>query len=295
MVPAMGILQLLDDLPTAVTRPPAQLWSVLARSLGEQGATGRTALAWRWALTGACPSPVTLATPATGPPGCREIIDEAKADAELGEQGIDLGGQVMQARFVLEWLTGKIDALPLWNGGPKNLEVSDGAPHERSRAEVEEVYFWALLAQDRYPWCDVSAPDADRMASGWACGALDLLTWVCGEASEGPLSGQQVTGRPVLYQLSLEASRGMSGVESARRQGNPLRAGRLESAMEAFLWLTGWNSTPPVDRHGHGTFDACPERNLPCLCNGAGRCLRDACAACCRAPCVPAAQPTKAR
>ena len=104
MVPAMGILQLLDDLPATVTRPPAQLCSVLARSLGEQGATGRTALAWRWALTGACPSPVTLVTPATGPPDRREILDEAKANAELGEQGIDLGGQVMQARFVLEWL-----------------------------------------------------------------------------------------------------------------------------------------------------------------------------------------------
>jgi hypothetical protein len=85
------------------------------------------------------------------------------------------------------------------------------------------VYFWALLAQDRYPWCDVSAPDADRRAFGWACGALDLLTWVCGEAAEGPLSGQRVTGRSALYQLSLEASRGVSGVESARRQGNPLR------------------------------------------------------------------------
>ena len=83
MVPAMGILQLLDDLPTAVTRPPAQLWSVLARSLGEQGATGRTALAWRWALTGACPSPVTLATPATGPPDRREILDEVKANTPL--------------------------------------------------------------------------------------------------------------------------------------------------------------------------------------------------------------------
>ena len=67
------------------------------------------------------PVPSNAATPATGPPDRREILDEAKANAELGEQGIDLGGQVMQARFVLEWLTGKIDALPLWNGGPKNL------------------------------------------------------------------------------------------------------------------------------------------------------------------------------
>jgi hypothetical protein len=229
MVPAMGILQLLDDLPQAVTRPPAQLWSVLARSLGEQGATGRTALAWRWALTGACPSPVTLARAPAQPPDHRAILHEAEAIAELGEQGIDPGGQVMQARFVLEWLAGKIDALPLWNGGQKNLQVSGGAPHEPGRSEIEEVYFWAL-----------------------------------------------------------------AGVESARRDDDPRQAGRLESLMETFLWLTGWNRTPPVDRHGHGTFDACPERDLPRVCNAAGQCLRDACAACRRAPCVTAAQPTKA-
>jgi len=50
------ILQVLDELPEAVTRPSVQVWSVLVRSLGEQGAAGRTALAWRWVLTGACNS-----------------------------------------------------------------------------------------------------------------------------------------------------------------------------------------------------------------------------------------------
>src|ERR1700733_1164721 len=65
----VGILQLLDNLPEAVTRSPSQVWWVLARSLGEQGAAGRTALAWRWALTGACPSPVTLSIAPGRPPG----------------------------------------------------------------------------------------------------------------------------------------------------------------------------------------------------------------------------------
>src|ERR1700722_6027227 len=51
----MGVLQLLDELPEAIARPPSLLWSVLARSLGEQGGAGRTALAWRWALTGGRP------------------------------------------------------------------------------------------------------------------------------------------------------------------------------------------------------------------------------------------------
>src|ERR1700728_3605035 len=133
----MGILQVLDELPQAVTRSPAQVWSVLARSLGEQGADGRTALAWRWALTGACPSPVTLTSNLGRPPVRPEILAEAEAQAELTHQTIDPGGQVMQARFVLRWLTGQIDALPLWNGGPNDLNVSDGASYPHPRAEIE--------------------------------------------------------------------------------------------------------------------------------------------------------------
>jgi hypothetical protein len=136
----MGILQVLNGLPEAVTRSPSQVWSVLAESLGEQGADGRTALAWRWVLAGACPSPVTLTAALQRSPLRAEILAEAEAAAELSHQGIDPGGQVMQARFVLQWLTGEIDALPLWNGGPSRLQVSDGAAYPHTRAEIEEAY-----------------------------------------------------------------------------------------------------------------------------------------------------------
>ena len=189
---------------------------------------------------------------------------EASADAELANHGTDPGGQVMQARFVLQWLAGTIDPLPLWNGGAKGLHVTDGAKHPRTRAEIEEVYSWALLAQQRHPWCDASAPAGDRIAFGWARGALDLLAWACGEASEGPLSGNRVTGRPTLYEVSLDACRAMTGVLLAREAGDPMRASRQESLMETFLWLAAWNPAPPVDRHGHATFEDCPERNVAC-------------------------------
>ena len=255
----MGILQVLDGLPEAVTRSPAQVWSVLARSLGEQGADGRTALAWRWVLTGACPSPVTLTSAPQRPPDRAEILAEAEAQAELAQQGIDPGGQVMQARFVLRWLTGEIDALPLWNGGPRDLHVSDGAAYPHTRAEIEEVYSWALLAEERHPWCDASAPATDRMAFGWARGAVDLLAWVCGEITEGPLTGKSVSGRPTLYEVSLDACRGMTGIRLAREASDPMRASRMESLMEVFMWLTGWNVAPPVDRHGHVAFGECQE------------------------------------
>jgi hypothetical protein len=83
MVRTLGICQFLDDLPDAVTQRPGRVWNVLARSLGEQGGTGRTALAWRWALTGTCPSPVTLSRPVGTLPGRSELLAEADALGEL--------------------------------------------------------------------------------------------------------------------------------------------------------------------------------------------------------------------
>jgi hypothetical protein len=284
----MGILLVLDELPEAIVRPPARVWSVLARSLGEQGAAGRTALAWRWALTGACPSPVTLTSAPHQPPGRGELLAEAKAPAELGSPGVDQGGQVLHARFVLEWLAGKIDAVPLWNVRPRDL---DGAAHPHSRAEIEDVYFWALLAQYRNPWQDTSAPTAARLGFGWASGAKDLLAWASGQTAQGPLSGRRVAGRPTLYEVALDAGRGMSGVRLAREAGDVVRARRRESFMETYLWLAGWNALPPVDRHGHGLFEDCAEREAPCGCDAAGRCLRGACRACARAVCVRSLRP----
>ena len=240
------------------------MWSVLARSLGEQGADGRTALAWRWVLTGACPSPVTLTSAQIGHQIRAEILAEAEAQAELTQQTIDPGGQVMQARFVLQWLTGEIDALAALERWPARPSTSPTAPpYPHPRAEIEEMYSWALLAEERHPWCDASAPVADRMAFGWARGAIDLLAWVCGETTEGPLTGKRVSGRPTLYEVSLDACRGMTGIRLAREANDPMRASRMESLMEVFMWLTGWNSMAPVDRHGYGTLEAWAERHAP--------------------------------
>jgi hypothetical protein len=57
----------------------------------------------------------------------------------------------MQARFALQWLAGKIDASPLWNGAPQKPHMTDGAEYPYTRAEIDEVYSWALLAEIRYP------------------------------------------------------------------------------------------------------------------------------------------------
>jgi hypothetical protein len=251
----MGILQLLDDLPEAASRAPDRLWSVFARSLGEQGAAGRTALAWRWALTGGCPSPVTLTNPADRVPGRRELLAEAEASAELASAGADPGGQVLHGRLVLRWLAGDIDALPLWNADPDDVHACDGAAYAHSRERIDEVYFWGLLAKQRYPWREKATPAAQRLAFGWACGVMDLMSWVCGEAAEGPLSGARSSGRPTLYEASLDACRGMTGVAMARDAGDLTLARRREAVMETFLWLAGWNPAPPVDDHGRARND----------------------------------------
>ena len=282
----VGMIQVLDCVPEGIVQRPGRIWNVFARSLGEQGASGRTALAWRWALTGSCPSPVTLSAPAGRLPDRGEILAEAGAIAELGGDGSDPGGQLIHARFVLQWLAGDLEALPLWNVGPQNPHVSDGADYAHARAEIEEAYGWTLAARLRYPWPDESAPDGAWLRFGWAFGAMQLLAWACGEAEEGPVSGMRVAGRPSLYQVSLDVRRAMTAHIHAREDGQPTGTGRLEAVMETFLWLAGWNQQPPVDRHGHGLLEDCPERETPCRCGGSGGCLRGRCPACWRVSCA---------
>jgi hypothetical protein len=161
-----------------------------------------------------------------------------------------------------------------------------GAPVARPRAEVEEAYFWAQLARFRHPWEPSSAPAVGREAAAWARGANEVLAWACGEATEGPLSGIRVAGRPTLPDLALDVIDALTHIGLARKSGDVTGARRFESAMEAFLWLAGWHTAPPVDRHGHLAFEDCAERDLPCGCDAAGKCLRSTCPACRRVACV---------
>src|SRR5260370_26546329 len=149
----------------------------------------------------------------------------------LGRPGTDPGGLVMQARFVLQWLAGELDALPLWNAEPKNQHVSDGAEYPHARAEIEEVHDWALLARLRYPRPGDSAPDLASLGFGWALGTTQLLAWTCGEAAEGALASMRVTGRPTLYQGSLDIRRAMTSLIHARQGAQLTGTGRREAIM----------------------------------------------------------------
>jgi hypothetical protein len=286
----MGVLQLLDELPEAITRPPSPLWSVLARSLGEQGGAGRTALAWRWALTGGCPSPVTLTRAAGRPPDRAGLLAEARAAAELSRADADPGGQVMQARLVLEWLAGALDSAPLRNPAPSGLGLAGGAAFAgaafaRDPAEIAAAHSWALAGRHRYSRGDGPVTGGGRQAFAWAVGTLELLGWAAGAAGAAGPAGE-AADRPSLHQVALEVGQGMIGIRLAREDRDLARARRVEAVMETFLWLAGWNSQPPVDRHGHGTFEDCAARAATCGCDGAGQCLGAGCPACARDRCV---------
>ena len=256
-MPSVTIVQLLDHLPEAIVQRPGRVWNVFARSLGEQGADGRTALAWRWALTGACPSPVSLGAPLQKPPNRSELLSEAGAAAELGTPGSDPGGQVMHARLVLQWLAGELDAVPLWNAGSQLTLVAEGAASPRRGADIEAAYHWSLLACTRHPWPGESGAEHAWRAFGWAFGARQFLAWACGEEAVGPLSGLRTTQRPTISEMSLDVRRAMTATVHARKDAEPTLAGRMEATMETFLWLVGWNTQPPVDCHGHIAFEDC--------------------------------------
>jgi len=103
----------------------------------------------------------------------------------------------MQARFVLQWLAGEIEALPLWNGGPQKLHVTDGAVYPQTRAGIDEVYSWALLAEFRCPWPAEPDRAEERLAFGWVRGVIDLLPGPAGRRqrarcrASAPLGGRR--------------------------------------------------------------------------------------------------------
>jgi len=278
---------MLDQLPEAVSQPPATLWSVFARSLGEQGAAGRTALAWRWALTGVCPAPITLGKALGRPPSRGELLGEADAQAELGGTEGDPGDQIMYARSVLHWLAGNFGAFPLFTSSAKHRYATDGAAVPYPATIINDVHSWAMLGQWRAPRPDESRHQGAGVVTAWADGVVRLLDWVCGVSSESPVTGLPVTThRPSLYQVSLDVQHAMVARRHAHDVGNPTAAATMEAVMETYIWLTGWSQVPPVDRHGHGLPFECVERLAPCACDSRGYCLRAGCPACWRVACV---------
>ena len=105
----MDVMQIPATLPPAITvsREVAQL--CLADDLAACGATGPAALAWRWALTGEGPTPVSLRQWHRGPPDHDMLLDESRWPYGDGWGGRAAQAEIDKARFLLWWLTASPD------------------------------------------------------------------------------------------------------------------------------------------------------------------------------------------
>jgi hypothetical protein len=108
-VAAMDVMQIPATLPPAITvsREVAQL--CLADDLVAYGAAGPAALAWRWALTGEGPTPVSLRQWHQGPPDHDTLLDESRWPYGDGWGGRAAQAEIDKARFLLWWLTASPD------------------------------------------------------------------------------------------------------------------------------------------------------------------------------------------
>ncbi|HEY3954612.1 MAG TPA: hypothetical protein VGM53_14660 [Streptosporangiaceae bacterium] len=206
----MDSIQTPTTLPPTITRPRGLVDAVMSASLHEQGSASRTASAWRWALTGHGPSPVSDAPGNGQPPGGGAITAEAGHRANLG-RGYppwreDGNPDRQQARRVLRWLTGAADAIPLLDPG-RGRYVGARFHLARTDTQLRQVRYWAYtgLAEhgnlpEQIPRWKAERPwqwPAWWMNAAWLNGTIAYLDWILGDSDFAPLSGHSLLLDPV--------------------------------------------------------------------------------------------------
>jgi hypothetical protein len=194
------------QLPATITRPRPLIEAVMAQSLREQGPGSRTGAAWRWALTGQGPAPVSD-TPGTGqPPGLDEITAEARyGDGTLWKRwppwrnAFDHDPDRQQARRVLRWVTRAADAIPLLDLD-RGRYVGARLYFARTDDELRQVRGWARhgIAQHGDLPADIPRWQAERpwqwptswFDAAWLRGTIAYLDWILGDTQVAPVSGQ---------------------------------------------------------------------------------------------------------
>jgi hypothetical protein len=260
-----------DPLPAAIARPRQHVQAVLAQSLVETGRDGRAALAWAWALTGSRPSPVTLSLAPGRPLSREELLAEADADPEgtTAPPGVptDYCDQIGEARRILSWLSGVSDDLPL-DDEQRGRFIGARDDYARSDAEIRQVRDAAARCLADFDMPDPIDPtdaahpwrwDPAWMNATWQRGVRDLLDWVLGDRSDGPLTGIAV-GMPAVHDLSYEESASAGVIAENRGSGLPVAAATCpppqygEAIQATIAWLRGESRDQPVDRHGTGPY-----------------------------------------
>jgi hypothetical protein len=95
--------QIPAKLPPAITKGHDVAEFVMFRDMTEHDPHGPVALAWRWALTGEGPTPITLTDWDKGPPTRQDLEWQIECPDEW--QGRATWDEIRAARSVLWWLT----------------------------------------------------------------------------------------------------------------------------------------------------------------------------------------------
>jgi hypothetical protein len=103
--------QIPAKLPPVITKGHDMVEFIMSMDMAEHDPSGPVALAWRWALTGQGPTPITLMDWSNGPPSRQDIAWQVECPDEWhGQVPWD---EVRAARSVLWWLTsGPGDEIP---------------------------------------------------------------------------------------------------------------------------------------------------------------------------------------
>jgi hypothetical protein len=92
-------------LPPAITVSREVAEMCMSDDRAAYGPSGPAALAWRWALTGQGPTPVSLREWHAGPPDHDTLLDESRWPYSDGWGGRAARAEIDKARFLLWWLT----------------------------------------------------------------------------------------------------------------------------------------------------------------------------------------------
>jgi hypothetical protein len=257
-----------DPLPPAIGRPRDHIEAVLAQSLIETGGQGRAVRAWTWALTGACPSPVTLSPAKANPPTLEEIAAEAAAAPEgsTAPPGVptDFCDQLREARHILRWLIAETDEIPL-DDENRGRFIGARDDYARTDEQIRAVRDNARRSLDISGLPDPMYP-ADAlhpwrwhvawMHAAWLRGVRDLLDWVLGDRVASPL-GQQVVGLPAVHDLEHEDLQAEDIASQGRPSGVTVDPDAYpppqyaEAIQESIRWLRGEATSSPVELAGY--------------------------------------------
>ncbi len=146
----MDVTQIPATLPPAITVSRDLVEFCLSEDLETYGTAGPASLAWRWALTGEGPTPVSLREWHQGPPDRDVLLDESRWPYGDGWGGRAAWAEIERARFLLWWLTASPD-----DEVPARFRRNESTPeptvveHGSVTVSLTEVH----ASQARRPFC----------------------------------------------------------------------------------------------------------------------------------------------